>query len=53
MPILRIDLQEGFSKDEALMEVDGREVFHEQNVRTDLRLGRAVIRPARAASKKG
>ena len=30
MPILHIDLQEGFSKDEALMEVDGREVFHEQ-----------------------
>lgn len=49
MPTLRIDLQEGFGGDEVVIEVDGREVFREANVRTDMRVGRAVVRPGRAA----
>ncbi|HEX8188655.1 MAG TPA: hypothetical protein VF586_09900 [Pyrinomonadaceae bacterium] len=48
MPTLRIDLQEGFGGDEVALEVDGREVFREEGVRTDRRLGLAVARPGRS-----
>lgn len=48
MPTLRIDLQEGFDGDEVALEVDGREVFREEGVRTDRRLGLAVARSGRS-----
>lgn len=49
MPTLVIDLQEGFGGDEVVIELDGREVFREPNVRTDMRVGRAVLAPGRPA----
>lgn len=48
MTILRIDLQEGFGGDEVVLEVDGREIFREEGVRTDRRLGLAVAPSGRS-----
>lgn len=48
MSKLHVDFQEGFARDEVIVEIDGREVFHEENVHTDMRIGRAITRPGRA-----
>ena len=48
MPKLRVDFQEGFTGDEVVVEIDGREVFRKENVRTDMRIGRAITQPGRA-----
>ncbi len=35
------DLQDGFDDDEVIIKIDGRQVFHKNRVKTDLRLGLA------------
>ena len=42
MALLHIALQEGFVDDIVAIRVDGREVFHETNVRTRLQIGYAT-----------
>ncbi len=43
MATLSIHLQEGFTGDTVLIDVNGKEVFHEEDVRTKLLLGYAAI----------
>lgn len=41
MASLVIDLQEGFSDDTVVVQVDGQEIFHKEGVNTDYAIGRA------------
>lgn len=41
MALVVIDLQEGFSDDTVVIQVNGREAFHKLNVETDYAIGRA------------
>jgi hypothetical protein len=41
MSTLVIDLQDGFSADTVIIHVNGNEIYHKQNVKTDLRISRA------------
>lgn len=42
MPLLHTALQEGFSGDEVVLRVDGREVFHQSGVKTRTQIGLAT-----------
>lgn len=39
---LHIDLQEGFQLDAVIIRIDGQQVFHQDKVTTDQRIGRAA-----------
>lgn len=41
MALLVIDLQDGFSNDTVVVQVDGQEIFHKEGVNTDYSIGRA------------
>jgi hypothetical protein len=41
MPILTIDLQEGFTRDHVVIEVDGHEVFNKQEIKSRMQIGLA------------
>jgi hypothetical protein len=42
MPRLKIDLREGFARDEVIISVDGREVFRNDAVSTRVQIGLAA-----------
>lgn len=42
MPLLHIALQEGFTGDEVVLRIDGREVFRKPDVKTRTQIGRAA-----------
>ncbi len=43
MPLLRVDLQDGFEGDEVVVRLDGAPVFHGEAVRTRMQVGVAEI----------
>ncbi len=42
MPILTVDLQEGFSQDHVIIEVDGREIFNKKDIKSRMQIGHAA-----------
>jgi len=46
MPTLHTALQEGFTDDEVILRIDGREVFHQSGVKTRLQIGLAATHEA-------
>jgi hypothetical protein len=50
MPLLHTALQEGFSGDEVVLRLDGREVFHRSGVKTRTQLGLAATHEASVPS---
>jgi hypothetical protein len=42
MPLLTIDLQEGFVQDHVVIEVDGREIFNDKAVKSRMQIGYAA-----------
>jgi len=46
MPTLHTALQEGFTGDEVILRIDGREVFHKSGVKTRLQIGLAATHEA-------
>ncbi len=54
MAVLHIALQEGFTGDEVVIRVEGKEVFHKSNVKTRTQIGFAdsvdvAVEPGRAS----
>jgi len=51
MPVIRIDLQEGFTGDTVTVRINGKEIFHEAGVKTRLQSGFARIIPVESANE--
>jgi hypothetical protein len=52
MPILSIDLQEGFSEDHVVIHADGKEILNRAGISTDYAIGRAEAVTTRPTSDR-